>query len=150
MIWRQLYQNAHEENFKREYPAAYRDGHYAAPKFPDPSTTNGLTQIVQKFLQWNGHYANRINVAGRMIGGYTRTAAGNIFDDRKWIKSSTRRGSSDLMCSISGHMICIEIKNAATKVKNIGKDKRMQKHSRAYHPHLIPTNRPLIESCSTN
>jgi hypothetical protein len=115
MNWKEIYQQAHEQNFKREYPTAYKDGHYCEPKYPDVKTTNGITQVIKNFMLWSGHYANRINVMGRQIGGFTRTEAGNVFDDRKWIKSSTRPGTSDLMCSIAGRMITIEVKNAKTK-----------------------------------
>jgi hypothetical protein len=115
MNWKQLYQQAHERDFKIKYPAAYSDGHYYGPKYPDIKTTNGITTVVQNYIIWQGGYANRINVGGRMIGGIKRTEAGNLFDDRKWITSSTKKGTSDLMCSIEGHMVCIEIKNAATK-----------------------------------
>lgn len=50
-----------------------------------------------------------------MIGGITKTESGALFDDRKMIKSSTKKGTADLMCSISGKMISIEIKNKATR-----------------------------------
>lgn len=117
MNWKSRYQQAHVRDFKLKYPTAYKDGHYIQCKYPDVTTTNGLTAAVQNFLTWSGHYCNRLNVMGRQIGGITRTAAGNLFDDRKWIKSSTKKGTSDLMASIDGRMICIEIKNEATKDK---------------------------------
>ena len=113
--WKDKYQKAHEVDFMVRYPTAYADGHYTKPKVPDPKSTNGITRIIQNFLMWSGHYANRINVAGRQVGRMMRTEAGNVFDDRKWIKSSTRKGTSDLVCSIKGQMVCIEVKNAATK-----------------------------------
>jgi hypothetical protein len=117
MNWKQLYQEAHEEDFKVRYPTVYKDGHYSQPKYPDIKKTNGITTIVVNYLTWCGHYANRINVSGRMIGGIKKTEAGNLFDDRKWITSSTKKGTADLMCSIDGRMVCIEVKNAATKDK---------------------------------
>ena len=117
MKWKELYQKAHEEDFKVRYPQVYADGHYNEPKYPKYKETNGLTTVIANYITWCGGYANRINVTGRMIGGIKRTAAGNLFDDRKWIKSSTKRGTSDLMCSIEGKMVCIEVKNEATKDK---------------------------------
>ncbi|HYH15103.1 MAG TPA: hypothetical protein VD794_07785 [Flavisolibacter sp.] len=113
--WKHLYCLAHEADFKKKYPTAYKDGHYTPPKYPDPKSTNGVTRIIQNYLTWSGHYANRINVSGRQIGGLVRTEYGNVFDTRKWIKSSTKRGTADLFCSIDGQMVCIEIKNEATK-----------------------------------
>lgn len=115
MNWKSQYQQAHVDDFIRKYPIAYSDGHYLPPKYPDVRTTNGLTSVIQNFLTWSGHYCNRLNVMGRQIGTITRTEAGNLFDDRKWIKSSTKKGTSDLMASIEGRMICIEIKNENTK-----------------------------------
>lgn len=113
--WRKKFQTAHEQWFAKEYPSAHRDGHYNEPNYPDPRTTNGITSIVINVLKWYGHYSNRQNVMGRQIGGITKTASGAKIDDRKWIKSSTRKGSSDVMAAIAGKMICIEIKNAITK-----------------------------------
>jgi len=113
--WKTIYYKAHEEDFKVKYPQTFKDGHYSLPKLPDVRKTNGLTMVVVNFLTWSGFYANRINVGGRMIGKINRTESGNRFDDRKWITSSTKKGTSDLMCSIDGRMVCIEIKNEATK-----------------------------------
>jgi hypothetical protein len=118
MNWKTHYQQAHAANFIENYPSAWKDGHYTPPKYPDPTKTNGLTQIVQNFLTWSGHYANRINVSGRQIGGFTRTAAGNIFDDRKWIKSSTKKGRR---CALRLRMKRRKIKSDQTrKRKNRG------------------------------
>lgn len=117
MSWKNHYQQAHQKNFQEQYPSAWKDGHYCPPKYPDIKTTNGITKVIVDFLTWSGHYCNRINVSGRMIGGITKTESGATFDDRKWITSSTKRGTSDLMSSIAGKMVCIEVKNAATKDK---------------------------------
>lgn len=113
--WRNKYQTAHEQWFAKEYPAGYQDGHYIDPNYPDPRTTNGITTVVINVLKWYGHYSNRQNVMGRQVGGITKTASGMKIDDRKWIKSSTRKGSSDIMAAIAGKMICLEIKNLVTK-----------------------------------
>lgn len=141
MNWKSRYQQAHVENFIQKYPNAWKDNHYTPPNYPDVRTTNGITLVIVKFLTWSGHYANRINVAGRQIGGITRTAAGNRFDDRKWIKSSTRKGTSDLMCSINGRMVCIEVKNEATKDRL--SDNQKQERSRVESSgalYLVVTN----------
>jgi len=115
--WKKWYRAAHEENFQREYPASFRDGFYVECKYPDPRTTNGITSIIINFLTWRGHYGNRQNVMGRQIGGITTTQSGAKFDDRKWIKSSTKRGSSDISALINGKMISLEVKNAHTNDK---------------------------------
>lgn len=111
------YESLHEQWFKNEYPSAYKDGHYIQPIFPDVGTTNGLTKYVSDFIKFSGGYANRLNVAGRQIGGITQTMSGAKFDDRKFITSSTRKGTEDLDCVWQGRKIAIEIKNAVTKDK---------------------------------
>lgn len=113
--WKIPYQQAHEKWFSKEYPHGYKDGNYIEPNYPDPRTTNGITAIVINHLKHCGHYSNRQNVQGRQIGGITKTASGATFDDRKWIKSSTRKGASDIVAAINGKMIAIEVKNANTK-----------------------------------
>lgn len=113
--WKIPYQQAHEKWFAKEYPHGYKDGNYIEPNYPDPRTTNGITAIVINHLKHCGHYSNRQNVQGRQIGGITKTASGATFDDRKWIKSSTRKGASDIVAAINGRMIAIEVKNANTK-----------------------------------
>lgn len=113
--WKNIYQAAHERWFAKEYPKTYADKHYCEPNYPDPKTTNGITSIIIDHLKWEGHYSNRQNVMGRQIGGITKTRSGATFDDRKYIKSSTRKGASDISAAIYGRMIAIEVKNEHTK-----------------------------------
>lgn len=80
-----------------EYP-----DRYFKPDTPRVATANGLTDFICKFLTWEGHHANRINVQGRKIGN-------------KWIKSSTKKGTADIHAIIKGRSVSIEIK--------VGKDK---------------------------
>lgn len=113
--WKNIYQAAHERWFAKEYPKTYADKHYCEPNYPDPKTTNGITSIIIDHLKWEGHYSNRQNVMGRQIGGITKTRSGATFDDRKFIKASTRKGASDISAAIHGRMIAIEVKNEHTK-----------------------------------
>lgn len=96
------YQQAHEKWFKHEYPSAYNDGYYCAPKMPPVGTANGLTTFIMNFIKWEGYRATRINVSGRQIKG-------------KWIPSSTRRGTADISATLRGKSVMIEIK--------VGRDK---------------------------
>lgn len=75
---------------------------YFKPTMPKIATANGLTDYICKFLNWQGHHANRINVQGRKIGD-------------KWIRSSTRKGTADIHAIIKGRSVSIEIK--------VGKDR---------------------------
>lgn len=108
--YKQIYLDAHKAWFEKEYPSAFRDGHYIPHKLPVVDTANGLATYVLDHLLWTGNYGNRINVMGRQIGGITRTQSGAVFDDRKYIKSSTKKGTSDLQIVIRGISAAVEIK----------------------------------------
>lgn len=102
MQYKESYIAAHKKWFEQEYPNAFRAGHYTAPILPKVKTANGLTKFIMNFINWNGYRATRINVQGRKIGSV-------------YIRSSTRRGTADLSCTINGKSLMIEIK--------VGKDK---------------------------
>lgn len=95
--WKQRYQQAHELNFKQQYPKAYADGHYTAPKYPDVRKANGLTLAICNFVNWNGYRATRISTTGRQLGG-------------KWIYGTTRKGTADISLTLKGRAVQIEIK----------------------------------------
>ena len=109
------YQQAHEENFKQQYPSAYNDGHYAPPKMPKIKTANGLTKFITNFLLWKGHRATRVNVSGRMIDDIEVGPTGNKIGVKKWIPSSTRKGASDISATIFGKSVMLEIKCGSDK-----------------------------------
>ena len=114
MTWKQRYQKAHEHNFKNVYPQAYADGLYSPPKYPVVSKSNGITQMICNFLLWHEHRATRVNVMGRLVEGKEKHG-NDIVTVKKYIPSSTRRGTSDISATIRGRSVMIEIK--------IGKDK---------------------------
>lgn len=90
------YQQAHEYNFKAEYPQAYADSKYFAPKMPDCNKANGLTLAIVYFLTWNGHRATRVSSSGRMVKG-------------KWIPGPTRKGASDVSSTIKVNGIGLSV-----------------------------------------
>lgn len=104
------YNEAHKLNFAREYPAAFRDGHYSAPVMPKVKTANGLTTFIINYLNWCGYRATRINVSGRLIDKTIRTEAGNKMTVKKMIKSATRKGSADISSTILGRSVQWEVK----------------------------------------
>lgn len=109
--YKKLYHEAHEQWFQKEYPHAWKDGFYTPKtKVPDVNTANGMASYIIDHAGWTGNYANRINVMGRQVGGFTKTRSGKTFDDRKFIKSSTKRGTPDLDLLINGTSIKPEIK----------------------------------------
>lgn len=136
--YKKIYQDVYEAHFKTLYPAAHRNGHFTPHKMPNCGTANGLTSYIIDHLTWTGHYANRINVMGRQIGGITKTASGATFDDRKFIKASTKKGSEDIDCIIFKRPVKFEVKLGAdyqkdkqkeheAKVKRAGGDYRIIK-----------------------
>lgn len=109
------YQVAHEKWFMAKYPEAYKDGFYLEPKFPKVDTANGLTTLICNFLSWKGHRATRINVSGRLVDGIEKQPSGAKLSVKKWIPSSTRKGTADISATINGRSVMIEIK--------VGRDK---------------------------
>lgn len=71
--------------------------------------------MVVKYLTWLGYRATRVNVQGRLIDGTEKTATGDLIGKKKFIKSTTRKGSADVSSTIKGRSVMWEIK--------IGKDK---------------------------
>lgn len=107
---RLLYQKAHEHHFASAYPQAYADGHYSPPVYPKVATSNGLTTFVINMLNWQGHRATRISVSGRLIEKAERQASGVSLQTKKWLPSSTRKGTADISATIAGRTVMIEIK----------------------------------------
>jgi len=115
MTPKQRYQSAHEQWFKIKYPNAYKDGFYLEPKIPKVDTANGLTTFICNFLSWMNHRATRINVSGRLVDGVEKQPSGAKVGVKKWIPSSTRKGTADISATIKGRSVMIEIK--------VGRDK---------------------------
>lgn len=111
MDWKTRFQQAHEYNFKREYPNAHKDGHYFPPEYPDVKKANGLTNAITKYINWMGYRATRINVAGRLVEGTEKQPeSGTVLKVKKFMKSTTRKGTADISSTIDGRSLMIEIK----------------------------------------
>lgn len=115
MTPKQRYQSAHEQWFREQYPNAYKDGFYLEPKIPKVDTANGLTTFICNYLSWMNHRATRINVSGRLVDGVEKQPSGAKVGVKKWIPSSTRKGTADISATIKGRSVMIEIK--------VGRDK---------------------------
>jgi hypothetical protein len=110
MTYKERYQKAHEEYFKIKYPNAYKDGYYLDPKVPKVDTANGLTTFICNYLAWLNHRATRINVSGRLVDGVEKQPSGAKIGVKKWIPSSTRKGTADISATIKGRSVMLEIK----------------------------------------
>ena len=115
MTYKQRYQSAHEQWFREQYPNAYKDGFYLEPKLPKVDSANGLTTFICNFLSWVGYRATRINVMGRLVDGVEKQPSGAKVGVKKWLPSSTRKGTADISATIKGRSVMIEIK--------VGRDK---------------------------
>lgn len=104
------YAEAHEKWFQEKYPTAYNDGLYCKPKMPSTNKANGLTLFICNYLNWIGHRATRINTQGRLIDGKEKQPSGVVLTTKKWIKSTTRRGTADISATINGRSVMIEVK----------------------------------------
>jgi hypothetical protein len=108
---------------------AITDNRRKFPDFPEAArfvkpysdkTANELQRAIIDFLNFSGHFCERISVTGRYIdnskivtdvlGSKRRVGSG------KWIKSSMQPGSADLSAIINGMSYKLEIK--------IGRDKQ--------------------------
>ena len=115
MTNKQRYSAAHKIWFAQNYPTAFKDGFYAEPKMPVVTKANGLTTFVCNYLNWLGHRATRINVSGRLVDGVEKQVSGVSLTTKKWIPSTTRRGTADISATIKGRSVMIEIKIGADK-----------------------------------
>lgn len=102
MTFKERYNAAHYEYYKVKYPSVVADGLYCAPTLPKYKTANGLTKFITNYILWAGWRATRVNTMGRQVGG-------------KWIPGTTRKGTSDISCTVKGRSIMIEVKIGADK-----------------------------------
>lgn len=78
---------------------------------PKVNTANGLTNAICNYINWSGGVGNRINVSGRIVEGTEKTSSGALLSKKKWIKSSTIKGTSDIIGTLpNGKTWNIEIK----------------------------------------
>ena len=111
MTHRERYYNAHLEWYKKRFPSAWKDGHYALPPMPPIMKANGLTRYIVNILFWlpftNG---TRVSSAGRLIDGVEVGPTGNKIGVKKFIPSTTRKGSADITATIKGRSVKWEVK----------------------------------------
>ena len=119
------------------------------PSFPErylpdygqsDNSTNGLTRCVVDFLNYSGHFAERINSTGRFIAGKTIDGVNGKFTTQgKFIKGTGVNGRADISAKIKirsmRYAIPVEIeikfgldrmsakqKEYQTKMENVGSE----------------------------
>jgi hypothetical protein len=108
--WKLRYEEAHKQWQLKEYPASCKDFGWISPKYPDVRTSNGLTRMILYFLKWEGWRATRINTMGRLIDGPQKQDSGISLITKKFIPSTTRKGTADISATIKGRSVMLEIK----------------------------------------
>jgi len=92
--------------------------YYSSPPFK-ASKTNDLTRCVSAFLKLKGHFCERTGVEGRVMDQRQTVTdiLGNrrIIGDVRRVKSSGKKGTSDLKAIINGRFVAIEVKNCLTR-----------------------------------
>jgi len=78
-------------------------------------TMRSNTTFICNFLSWKGHRATRINVSGRLVDTMEKQPSGVKIGVKKWIPSSTRKGTADISATIKGRSVMIEIKVGSDK-----------------------------------
>lgn len=116
MNWKQRYQEMHKEWFNRRYPFAAKDNFYSPPMMPPIKKSNGLTKFIINYLFWSSNAtATRINTMGRLVDAQEKQPSGTVLTVKKFIPSTTRRGTADVVGVMCGKYVAFEIK--------VGKDR---------------------------
>lgn len=118
MTAKERYNTIHKTYMLKKCPTVCADGHYSVPKYPKIDTSNGLTNYIVNAINWQGGNATRVSSAGRLIDAPQKQASGTVLTVKKFIPSTTRKGSADVTATYKGKSIKFEIK--------IGKDKASQ------------------------
>lgn len=110
MNWKDELKQLKIEHLKRKFPAAMEasgGNDYITKPYSDKDANN-LTRAIIDFINYNPipGTCTRINVQGqrRMIKGRER-----------WVKGTTRKGTGDVIGTIKGVYVAIEIKIGADK-----------------------------------
>lgn len=100
----------HKAQVRAKFPnlpeAAVTTGKY------DPTTANGLTKCVVAYIGFIGGFATRVSSAGRMLP----TRVTEVSTQLKYIPGTTKKGTPDIIGTLYGFGLFIEVK--------IGKDKQ--------------------------
>ena len=111
------------EHQRKMYPSLPEHA-LAKSKFSD-SSANGLTKAIVSFLNYSGHFAERINTMGvyrgakkvKDVDGITRTVGKGSYT-----KSTSTKGSADISATISGRSVKIEVKYGKDRMSEAQRD----------------------------
>lgn len=103
MTWRERIRDAYREHTRREHPDFYHlsGGAKMKTKTWTDATANGLTAAIVDWITYHGGFASRINNIGKV-----RRVGGKIV----FGKSSSKKGIADIMATMHGRALHIEVK----------------------------------------
>ncbi|ARN78675.1 hypothetical protein BST97_12115 [Nonlabens spongiae] len=113
------------ESLKKFEDFAFKKKVEANPSFPYPvktrysdRDTNSLTKCVQDCIELTGGFVERVNSTGMLL---------KTKDGERWVKGSSRAGTSDLHALIKGVSVKIEIKCKYTNDRQSEAQKQYQR-----------------------
>jgi hypothetical protein len=115
--WKKEYKVLGLADLKRRHPVFYADSPDVEKliRYPKVKTANGLTYAILKFLEWKGHYANRISTQGQ--ANIKKMPRFNIFSGQmqylekvEWTHGNTKIGTPDITAIVYGRAVWIEVK----------------------------------------
>ena len=115
MIAKERYNEVHRKYMEVKCHTVVADGHYSQPKYPDIRKSNGLTNYIVNAINWQGGNATRVSSAGRLVDATEKQKSGTILTVKKYIPSTTRKGTADVTATIRGRSVKFEIKIGADK-----------------------------------
>ena len=110
--WKQNLKQMKLESIKKQSPEFFeQSGGFRMSIIPyKDNTANGLTKCIIDFLNFQGWYANRINVQGQARKERIKLAHGNFFDKVTYTPSTTNKGTADISAIVKGQHWSIEVK----------------------------------------
>jgi len=109
------YNSIHIEWSKNKFPNLHKDGFYSPPKYPDIRKSNGLTNYIVNAINWQNGNATRVSSAGRLVDATEKQKSGTVLTVKKYIPSTTRKGTADVTATIQGRSVKFEIKIGTDK-----------------------------------
>lgn len=124
-MWRNELRALKLADIKKKTPKAYEasGGDKMIIKPYSDTNTNGLTKCIIDWLQFKGHYANRINTQGqarvKKIPRYSIFSGKIEYTDKvEYTKSMTAKGTPDIDSIINGLPVKIEVKAGKDRIRD--------------------------------
>lgn len=150
--WKDELRTLKLEHIKKNTPAAFEaSGGFTMKIKPyEDKTSNGLTRCIMDFLEFNAHYANRINTQGqpriKKIPRYSIFSQKVEYSEKvTYTKSATNKGTPDIDSIINGFAVKIEVKAGEDRVSD-AQTEEAEKIVRAGGLHFIAQDFPSFRN----